>query len=350
MRVAVTGAGGRLGGALLRALGEAPFTGASGPIAWSRPEYDLDDPTAAGRLVARDRPEVVLHAAAWTDVDGCARDPDLAMRRNAVAVDEMAHACAERGADFMFVSTNEVFDGERTDGRGYGPGDPTAPLNPYGATKLAGETAARAAYRALGGLGADATDGPVAPSGDDAALPDNATALPGGRIDAPQLAIVRTSWLFGPPGADFPARMLDAAERARAEGGPLRVVVDEIGSPTYAPDLADAIVELLGAGVFAGTHHIVGGGTVSRAGWASETLALAGSDVAVEGIASSEWLRASRPPRWAVLAPTPLPGGEPLRDWRLAMADEMPTLLRARAAAWSRVQARAVARARAGAR
>jgi len=341
MRVAVTGAGGRLGSALLRGLGEAPFAGVSGPMAWSRPDYDLDDPTAAGRLVARDRPEVVVHAAAWTDVDGCARDPDLAMRRNATAVDELARACAGRGADLVLVSTNEVFDGERTDGRGYEPGDPTAPLNPYGAAKLAGETAARAAYRAVGGLGADATDGPVAPSGDDAALPDNATALSGGGVRAPQLAIVRTSWLFGPPGADFPARMLEAADRARAEGRLLRVVVDEIGSPTYAPDLADAIVDLLRAEVFAGTHHIVGGGTVSRADWASETLRLAGSDVAVAGIPSSEWARASHAPRWAVLAPTPLPGGEPLRDWRLAMADEMPILLRARAGARARVRARA---------
>jgi dTDP-4-dehydrorhamnose reductase len=337
MRVAVTGAGGRLGRALVRALGEAPFTGASGPIAWTRPDYDLDDPMAAGLLVARDRPEVVVHAAAWTDVDGCARDPDLAMRRNATAVDELARACAGHGADFVFVSTNEVFDGERTDGHGYEPGDPTAPLNPYGAAKLAGETAARAAYRAVGGVGADATDGPVAPGGD-------AVVLPGGTVGAPRLAIVRTSWLFGPPGADFPARILDAADRAHAEGRPLRVVADEIGSPTYAPDLADAIVELLGAGVFAGTHHVVGGGIVSRAGWASETLGLAGSDVAVEGIASSEWLRASRPPRWAVLAPTPMPGGEPLRDWRLAMADEMPTLLRSRSGARARAQARAGAR------
>ena len=324
MRVAVTGAGGRLGSALVRALEDAPFTGASGPIAWRRPEYDLDDPDAAARLVTRDRPEVVVHAAAWTDVDGCARDPERGMRRNATAVDELARACGVIGADLVLVSTNEVFDGERTDMLGYAPGDPPSPINAYGAGKLAGEIAARAAYRAVGGLGADAMDGPVAPSGD-------ATALPGGRVDAPQLAIIRTSWLFGPPGADFPARVLDAAERARAEGRPLRAVVDEIGSPTYAPDLADAIVELLWAGVFAGTHHVVGGGTVSRAGWASEALRLAGSDVVVEGIPASEWERASRAPRWAVLAPTPLPGGEPLRDWRLAMTDDMPTLLRARA-------------------
>ncbi len=304
MRVAVTGAGGRLGSALVRALDGVPLAGASGPIAWRRPDYDLDDPSAAARVVARDRPGIVIHAAAWTDVDGCARDPGLATRRNAAAVDELARACAQHGADLVLVSTNEVFDGERTDGRGYGPGDPTDPLNPYGVSKLAGETAARAAYGAVGG-----------------------------GVAAPQLAIVRTSWLFGPPGADFPAKVLDAADCARSEGRSLRAVVDEIGSPTYAPDLADAIVELLRAGVFAGTFHVVGGGTVSRAGWAQETLRLAGSDVVVEGIPSSEWERASRPPRWAVLAPTPLPGGEPLRDWRLAMAEEMPVLLQARVGA-----------------
>ena len=79
MRVAVTGAAGRLGSALVAALGDAPFTGPAGPIAWTRAEFDLDAPESIGRLLDRDRPEVVIHAAAWTDVDGCARDPELAM-------------------------------------------------------------------------------------------------------------------------------------------------------------------------------------------------------------------------------------------------------------------------------
>jgi len=138
MRVAVTGAGGRLGRAVLAALAEAPFTGISGPIAWRRPAYDLDDPSAVAGLIARDRPEVIVHAAAWTDVDGCARDPELAQRRNAEAVEALAGAAVAAGVDLILVSTNEVFDGRRTDGLGYRPSDAPNPINAYGASKLAG--------------------------------------------------------------------------------------------------------------------------------------------------------------------------------------------------------------------
>jgi dTDP-4-dehydrorhamnose reductase len=312
MRVAVTGAGGRLGRALVAALDEAPFTGPLGALAWSRPDYDLDDPEAAARVVARDRPDVVIHAAAWTDVDGCARDPERAMRRNGIAVAELAEACATAAADLVLVSTNEVFDGRRIDGRGYAAADRPSPGNPYGASKLAGEAAAQAAYLRRGGVvGAPA----------DAAPPS-----------APQLAVVRTAWLFGPPGNDFPARILAAAERARAAGQPLRVVGDEVGSPTYAPDLAEAIVELLGAGSFAGVHHVVNGGAVSRAAWARAVLAGVDLGIAIEEISLAAWERPSAVPAWAVLEPTDLPFGEPLRPWEAALADYLPTLRRGRAA------------------
>ena len=113
---------------------------------------------------------------------------------------------------------------------------PPAPGNAYGASKLAGEAAARVAFARRGGGAGAATTG---------------TGLGG-----PQLAIVRTAWLFGPPGNDFPAKVLAAADRARAAGEPLRVVADEIGSPTFAPDVAEAIVELLAAGAFSGVHHV----------------------------------------------------------------------------------------------
>lgn len=308
MRVAITGAGGRLGRSLVAALQEAPFTGPFGPFAWSRPDYDVDDPSAAARLVRRDAPEVVVHAAAWTDVDGCAREPELAMRRNAMAVAELADACVTTGADLVVLSTNEVFDGRRTDGRGYAADDRPGPGNPYGASKLAGETAAQAAF--LRGEGFLATQGHGAP--------------PVG----PQLAIVRTAWLFGPPGNDFPARILAAAERARAAAEPLRVVGDEVGSPTYAPDLAEAIVELLAAGAYAGIHHVVNGGAVSRAGWARVVLEAARVEVPVEEVPLAAWVRPSAVPAWAVLAPTPLPSGEPLRPWQAAFADYLPHLLR----------------------
>ena len=141
----------------------------------------------------------MIHTAAWTDVDGCARDPELAMRRNGTAVGELATACARRGIDLVFISTNEVFDGRRTDGVGYAPDDERNPINPYGAAKAEAERLAIAAFDADGARG--------------------------------RLGIVRTSWLYGPPGNDFPAKIAAAALRARAAGTPLQVVADEIGAP-----------------------------------------------------------------------------------------------------------------------
>jgi dTDP-4-dehydrorhamnose reductase len=329
MRVAVTGAGGRLGRALIAALQDAPFTGPLGPLAWSRPTYDIDDPEAAARCIRQTVPEVVVHAAAWTDVDGCAREPERAMRRNAMAVAELAEACAGAGADLVLVSTNEVFDGRRKDGRGYAPEDRPRPGNPYGASKLAGETAAQAAFLRHGGL-IDGS-GPVGAAGP-ASTP--ATGAPSAPIPAaPQLAIVRTAWLYGPPGNDFPARILAAADRARATGEPLRVVGDEIGSPTFASDLAEGILELLAAGTFAGVHHIVNAGSVSRAGWARHVLASTGVEVPIVEVPLATWARPSAPPAWAVLSPTLLPSGEHLRPWQAAFADYAPVLLRERAAA-----------------
>ncbi len=301
MRIAVTGANGRLGRALIAALEESPFTGPFGPIAWPRALFDLDAPDAAAAL-ARDQPDLVVHAAAWTDVDGCARDPALALRRNGDATGLLARACVERGVDLVVVSTNEVFDGRRTDGAGYRPDDATDPINPYGLSKLAGERAARNAYAR--------------------------TAQPGGA-----LGIARTAWLYGPPGDDFPSKILAAAERAAAAGEPLKLVADEVGSPSYTLDVADAIVELLGAAAVAGTHHLVNTGQASRADWAREVLRQAGLDVATEDVPASTWPRASTPPSWAVLTPTPLPGGEPLRPWPAALADYLPALRRQRAAA-----------------
>src|SRR5919198_3372692 len=183
MRVAVTGAHGRLGSALIAALEDAPFSGPLGPIGWSRPEFDLDSPGGAIALLRRDRPEVVIHTAAWTDVDGCARDPSTAHHRNAEATGLLARYCAAEGVDLVVISTNEVFDGRRTDRQGYVPDDPPGPINAYGQSKLDGERLALEAYEGIGASG-------------------------------PYLGIVRTAWLFGPPGNDFPSKILAAGESA----------------------------------------------------------------------------------------------------------------------------------------
>ena len=301
MRVAVTGSTGRLGSALVAALADAPFTGPRGPVAWTRVDLDLDAPAGVAAALDRDKPEVVVHTAAWTDVDGCARDPELALRRNGVATGVLATACNERGVDLLIVSTNEVFAGDREDRVAYEPTDATAPPNAYGRSKLAGEHAATDAFERGSGMGS--------------------------------LGIARTAWLFGPPGRDFPHKILDAASKALAEGQPLRVVGDEWGTPTYAADVADAIVELLAEDALPGVHHLVNGDIATRATWAEDVLARLGVVATVEPVPGATWARASEPPRWGVLAPTPLPGGEPLRSWKAAMADYAPILNRERAAA-----------------
>lgn len=296
MRVAVTGANGRLGRALVGALGDAPFTGPAGPIAWTRADFDLDAPATIGELLDRDRPEVVVNAAAWTDVDGCARDPELALRRNGEAVRVLAEATAARGVDLVQISTNEVFDGRRAHDRGYRPDDLATPANPYGASKLAGEEAAAAAYRDRGA----------------------------------NLAVVRTSWLFGPPGSDFPTKVLAAAAAAGAERQPLKVVADEFGSPTFTHDVAEGVAAMLGGDVPGGVQHVVNAGIASRADWARELFRQAGVDVTIEVTSLSDWPRPSTPPPWGVLEPTEIPGVEPLRPWQQALADYLPLLRRQR--------------------
>ena len=282
--VAVTGSTGRLGRALVRALVGAGLEARP----WSRPEYDLDVPSVADALLERDRPGLVIHCAAWTDVDGCARDPELALRRNATAVSELAIACHSRGASLVLVSTNEVFDGRRTDRAGYVEGDATGPINPYGQSKLAGEAAARAAFQ----------DG-----------------------SGPSLWITRTSWLYGPPGADFPHKILAAAARLPA-GAALRVVADEFGSPTYTEDLADAIVALVRGNAPGGTYHLVNAGYASRAEWAERVLAVEHVAVPVERISQREFQRASRPPLWGVLDTSAAAAqGIALRPWQDALDD-----------------------------
>ena len=313
MRVAVTGAGGRLGSALVKQLGEASFV--REVLAWDLPQHDLDDPASAGRLLTRFRPDVVIHTAAWTAVDDCAQQPDIAMRRNGAAVGEMAEACVSAGAALVMISTNEVFDGLRTDGVPYRPTDRPNPLNAYGKSKLEGERLARAAYWAAGpDFGAAAMQPDIARDS-----------------TIPALAIVRTAWLFGIPGSDFPQKILAAARQARAAGTPLKLVSDEIGCPTYATALATAITQLVresnvphGHGL-GGIHHIVNAGKASRAEWARELLRLAGLDLQTEDVPMSTWPRPSTPPAWGVLDPTPLPGG-PLRTWHDALADYLRLL------------------------
>ncbi len=249
MRVAITGAAGQLGSELVRAFDAAGWETA----ALSRPAFRLEHPTLD---VAAD---LVVNAAAWTDVDGCVRDPARAMRLNGVAPGVLAALARDVGARFVQVSTNEVFDGAEP--RAYAEADPTHPINPYGASKLAGEDAVRAAY--------------------------------------PRALIVRTAWIFGGP-RSFPSKILAAGRRAAGAAEPLRVVADEVGNPTPAATLADRIVALVALPAAPSLVHLAGEPPVSRHAWASRVLEEAHL-LAPLPMALRDFVRDSTPPPHAVL-------------------------------------------------
>lgn len=274
--IVVSGHRGRLGRALLAA--------APGPLdGWDQPELDLDVPGSGAALVHQRRPTLVIHTAAMTAVDQAAREPDVALRRNGEAVGAMAQACRDVGAGLVLVSTNEVFDGQRTDGRPYVEADPTGPRNSYGRSKLAGEQAALEAFDGASGLW-----------------------------------VARTAWLFGPPGADFPEKITAAADKVE---GPLLVVADEIGCPTYTPDLARALFELVER-TSGGVFHLVNAGSASRFEWAQAVLDVRRPGREVRPISLAQYERSSDPPPWGVLDTSKAASaGVTMRPWQDALAE-----------------------------
>jgi dTDP-4-dehydrorhamnose reductase len=267
-RVAITGAAGQLGRQLVPAF-EAAGHEVRG---LSHAELDIADPADADALRSW-RPAIVVNAAAWTDVDGCARDPDRAMRVNGEAAGRLAELAASWGALSVQVSTNEVFDGSIE--RPYREHDDPAPINAYGRSKLVGEREVAAAN--------------------------------------PHHLIVRTAWLFGPGGNNFVTKIVAAGARAAAAGEPLRLVDDEWGNPTWTPDLAAAIARMAIERGRVGVVHAAGMPATSRLGWGRAALKAAGIPVRIEPVASASFERASTPPLRAVLASS---DGVPEMDWR----------------------------------
>ncbi len=276
-RAAITGARGQLGRQL-----SAVFAASGWEVLGSgHGQLDITAEDALEQL-ERWRPSVVINAAAWTDVDGCARDPQRALRINGAAAGQVAEAGARAGALAVQVSTNEVFDGSAQ--RPYVEDDDPNPLNPYGASKLAGERAVAAA--------------------------------------TPNHLVVRTAWVFGPGGRNFPAKILEIARRQAAAGQPLSVVADEFGNPTWAPDLANGILAavqaVLGDRLGPGILHLAGEPPVSRFEWAQEILAGV-PNLRLLPISAADYPRASRAPLHAVLATErALALGIGLFDWRPA--------------------------------
>jgi dTDP-4-dehydrorhamnose reductase len=252
MRIFITGHRGQLGKELSSRLPEA--TGVD------LPEVDITDPSSIGAVMESARPDMVIHCAAMTNVDGAARDPALAESVNGLGTENVARAAARVDAALVYVSTNEVFDGTKTEP--YLETDVANPINAYGRSKLLGETAA-----------ARATS---------------------------RLYIARTSWVAAEGGRNFIHRIQQLAD----EHGRLKVVTDEVANPTFADDLAAAIIRLIETGKY-GTYHLTNAGYCSRFDYARRILELSGrGHIPVEPITLAEFNRPSMPPKFSPLANT----------------------------------------------
>jgi dTDP-4-dehydrorhamnose reductase len=277
VRAFIAGSAGQLGSALARTLGDR--------VVWAggREALDVRDPEAVLREVRAARPDVVLNATAYNKVDAAETETLEALAVNAGGPGHLARAAREVGAAVVHVSTDYVFDGSK--GAPYEEDDAPHPLSAYGVSKLAGEMI-------------------VAASG------------------APFL-IVRTSAVFAAGGSrgkggSFVERIL---ARARA-GEPLRVVDDQVLSPTYAPDLAAAIVALLEAGA-RGLFHVTGAAPTSWHGFAVAALRYAGVDAPVRAVKAKEFGAPAARPAYSVLSNRRYRelGLPALRSWEAALAD-----------------------------
>ncbi len=274
MRIFIAGGNGQLGTALQMELSEHEVT------AVDLPEVDITHKEALFTAVSNASPDILINSAAYTNVDGCAQDPELAYRVNGLGAQNLALAALEFNAEMIHISTNELFPGENY--AGYEEWMPTRPINAYGRSKAAGEFLTRNILN--------------------------------------KLYIVRTAWLYAPGGRNF----IHAILRRAQETGEIRVVTDEVGNPTYVKDLAQALARLLPTQQY-GTYHFVNQGHCSRWEFANEILRLAGLEaVSNSPILGREFKRLSTPPPYAALNNVAGKAiGIELRAWQEALAEYM---------------------------
>ena len=252
MKIAVTGAAGMLARALLPRLEAAGHQ----VRALRREQADVTTLKSLRAAIEPFAPQWVLHLAAFTRVDDCERDQDLAFRVNGLGARNAALAAAACDAAVLAISTDYVFDGKAT--RPYREYDPVAPMSVYGRSKWAGEEAVREV--------------------------------------APRHVIVRTSWLYGAGGTNF----VDSILRKARHSEPLSVVDDQRGSPTWTEDLAGALVALVAAAEY-GTYHCTNRGDCTWHELAEHVVARAGHDTPVLRISTRELGRPAPRPAYSVL-------------------------------------------------
>ena len=250
MRILITGADGQLGLELQHALKSETLI----PLVW--PAFDLLKPDADTQILAA-KPEVIIHAAAYTNVDKAEQEAEVAMAVNADGTERVAKAAEQLGARLIFLSTDYVFDG--TKGRPYVESDATNPLSVYGRSKRAGEERALQYCR--------------------------------------NTLVVRTAWLYSAHGSNFVKTIMRLARGEQA----LRVVADQHGSPTLASDLADVLTQLIRRPL-RGIIHATGSGESTWQEFAAEIVRLMGRSLPVHPITTQEANRLAKRPAYSVLS------------------------------------------------
>jgi dTDP-4-dehydrorhamnose reductase len=225
MRIVITGSAGQLGRALQLTLKAEDL------LLLDLPEHDITDYESTSSLIADFRPDMVVHAAAFTNVDRCEVEPETAFRVNGLGTQNIALACQRCDAAMVYISTDYVFDGAKKEP--YWEWDTPNPESVYARSKLTGEYYAQTLLH--------------------------------------KFYIVRTAWLYSRTGNNFVKRVLQLAD----ERDQLHYVTDEAGSPTYAPDLAKAVTELIAHPLY-GIYHFTNTGICSRYEWAKAILELTG--------------------------------------------------------------------------
>lgn len=267
MRLAITGAEGQLGRSLRQNFADQEM------LLLDLPQWDITSEETISFLI-RWAPDLVIHAAAMTDVDGCERDPDAAFLVNGQGTRNVALACQRAGATLVYISTDYVFDGTKDEP--YLESDEPHPINVYGASKLEGERQVQELLQSY--------------------------------------YIVRTAWLYGLGGKNFVEKVLQLAE----ERSELHYVVTEVGSPTYARDLAEGISRLIRHPQY-GIYHLANEGSCSRYEFARKILALGGKgEFPLYPVES--YPRPAKPPPHAILANVRAAKlGIRLRPWQEAL-------------------------------
>lgn len=268
MKILITGSNGMLGHDLIETLKNNHDL-----ILTTSKNLDITDKEKVIEFICDVKPELVINSAAYTNVDGCEENPELAFSVNGEGVRNLALACREVDCPLVHISTDYIFNGENT--RPWVEDDEIGPISIYGKSKLKGEEAILEI------------------------------------LD--KYYIIRTAWLYGLNGGNFPKTMLELAKNHSE----ITVVYDEVGTPTYTPDLACAISKLIETDYY-GIYHITNSGNCSWCEFARFIFKTAGVDVKVVPVTAAEFARPAPRPHYSVLQNKKWVenGFEPLRDYK----------------------------------